>query len=69
MEAEDTLNRIFRTARTMKPSDVTRFPYYYGYEVTIGADGKPKVKDVEQSGRRAPLVDTAVNDQLDPGSK
>ena len=36
--------------------------------VTIGADGKPKVKDVEQSGRRAPLVDTAVNDQLDTRS-
>ena len=37
--------------------------------VTIGADGKPKVKDVEQTGRKAPLVDTAVNDQLDPGSR
>ena len=48
--------------------------------VTIGADGKPKVKEfvniepstkglVEQSGLRAPLVDTAVNDQLDPGSR
>jgi hypothetical protein len=52
----------------MKPSDVRRFPYYYG-PVTIGADGKPKVKDVEQSGRRAPLVDTAVNDQLDTRSR
>ncbi len=37
--------------------------------VTIGADGKPKVKDVEQSGRRASLVDTAVNDQLDTRSR
>lgn len=46
VKAEDMLNRIFRTVRTMKPSDVTRFPYYYGYQVTIGADGKPKVKDV-----------------------
>jgi HSP20 family protein len=66
------LNRIFRTVRTMKPSDVKRFPYYYGYQVTIGADGKTKVKEfvnikpstkglVEQSGLRAPLVDTAVN--------
>jgi HSP20 family protein len=46
----------------MKPSDVRRFPYYYGYQVTIGADGKIKVKEfvnikpstkglVEQSGR------------------
>ncbi|HET6641446.1 MAG TPA: hypothetical protein VFG77_07575 [Nitrososphaeraceae archaeon] len=31
-EAEDMLNRIFRTARTMKPSDVISFPYYYGYQ-------------------------------------
>lgn len=56
----------------MKPSDVKRFPYYYGYQVTIGADGKTKVKEfvnikpstkglVEQSGLRGPLVDTAVN--------
>ena len=56
----------------MKPSDVTRFPYYYGYQVTVDADGKTKVKEfvnikpstkelVEQSGLRAPLVDTAVN--------
>ena len=62
VEAEDMLNRIFRTARTMKPSDVTRFPYYYGYQVTVDADGKTKVKEfvnikpstkglVEQSGR------------------
>lgn len=58
----------------MKPSDVTRFPYYYGYQVTIGADDKPKVKEfvnikpstkglVEQSRLRAPLVDTAVNEK------
>jgi HSP20 family protein len=73
-EAEDMLNRIFRTARTMKPSDVTSFPYYYGYQVTIGEDGKPRVREfgnirpstkglVEQSGLRAPLVDAAVNEK------
>jgi HSP20 family protein len=48
VKAEDMLNRIFRTVRTMKPSDVTRFPYYYGYygyQVTVGADGKSKVKE------------------------
>lgn len=74
MQAEDMLNRIFRTVRTMKPSDVTRFPYHYGYQVTIGADDKPKVKEfvnikpstkglVEQSRLRAPLVDTAVKEK------
>ena len=71
VEAEDMLNRIFRTAREMEPSYVTQFPYYYGYQLTIGADGKPKVREfgnvrpstkglVEQTGIRAPLVDTAV---------
>jgi HSP20 family protein len=61
----------------MKPSGVTRFPYYYGYygyQVIVGAVGKPKVKEfgnikpstkgpVEQSGLRAPLMVTAVNEK------
>jgi hypothetical protein len=29
-EAEDMLNRIFRTVSETDPSDLTSFPYYYG---------------------------------------
>lgn len=70
--AEEMLNRMFRTVKEVKPQDVTSFPYYYGYQVTVGPDGKPHVREfgniraspkglVEQSGVRQPLVDTAIN--------
>lgn len=73
-EAEDMLGRIFRTVREISPSEVTNFPYYYGYQVTIGPDGRPHVREfgnvkpsakglVEQSGTRAPLVDTALDEK------
>jgi HSP20 family protein len=74
-EAEEMLNRMFRTVREMKPSDVTSaFPYYYGYQITVGPDGKPHVREfgnvrpsarglVEQSGVREPLVDTALDEK------
>ena len=74
-EAEEMLNRMFRTVREMKPSDITgTFPYYYGYQITVGADGKPHVREfsnvrpsarglVEQSGVREPLVDTALDEK------
>lgn len=74
-EAEDMLGRVFRTVRNINPSDlVGNFPYYYGYQVTIGPDGKPHVREfgnvrpsakglVEQSGTRAPLVDTALDEK------
>jgi HSP20 family protein len=75
-EAEDMLNRMFRTVREINPLDIaaTNFPYYYGYQVTIGPDGKPRVREfgnvrpsakglVEQSGTRAPLVDVALDEK------
>jgi HSP20 family protein len=73
-EAEDMLNRMFRTVREMGPSTITNLPYYYGYQLTIGPDGKPHVREfgnvrpssrglIEQSGIRAPLVDTALNEK------
>jgi HSP20 family protein len=74
-EAEEMLNRMFRTVREMKPSDITgTFPYYYGYQITVGPDGKPHVREfgnvrpsarglVEQSGIREPLVDTALDEK------
>jgi HSP20 family protein len=71
-EAEQMLNRMFRTVREMGPSDISNFPYYYGYQITTGPDGKPRVREfgnmrpssgglIEQSGVRAPLVDTNLD--------
>jgi HSP20 family protein len=74
-EAEDMLNRMFRTVREINPLDVTsNAPYYYGYQITVGPDGKPHVREfgnirpsakglIEQAGIRAPLVDTAIDEK------
>jgi HSP20 family protein len=74
-EAEDMLNRMFRTIHEINPLDLTsNTPYYYGYQVTIGPDGKPHVREfgnirpsakglIEQAGVRAPLVDTAIDEK------
>ena len=72
--AEQMLNRMFSTVQEIKPVDVSSFPYYYGYQVTIGPDGKPHVREfgnvkpvskelVEQTGVRQPLIDTAINEK------
>jgi HSP20 family protein len=77
-EAEDMLNRIFRTVRQINPLDLagggSNAPYYYGYQITVGPDGKPHVREfgnirpsakglIEQAGVRAPLVDTAIDEK------
>jgi len=74
-EAEQMLNRVFRTVREAGPSDMmVQGPYYYGYQITVGPDGKPHVREfgnvkpsarglVEQSGVREPLVDTALDEK------
>src|SRR5918993_5526497 len=74
-EAEEMLNRMFRTVRETSPSDmVVQGPYYYGYQITVGPNGKPHVREfgnvkpgarglVEQSTIRQPLVDTAVDEK------
>jgi len=79
-QAEDMMNRVFNTARGISPMtadsfrEASTFPYYYGYQITIGADGKPHVREfgnvrpgakglVEQSSVRQPLVDTAVDEK------
>lgn len=74
-EAEEMLNRMFRTVREANPEDViVHGPYYYGVQITVGPDGKPRVREfgnmrpaarglVEQSGVREPLVDTIVDDK------
>lgn len=74
-EAEEMLNRMFRTVRQINPTDIlASSPYYYGYQITVGPDGKPHIREfgnvkptarglVEQSGTREPLVDTTINDK------
>lgn len=74
-DAEEMLNRMFRTVREVNPADVVvHGPYYYGYQITVGPDGKPRVREfgnmkpsarglVEQSGVREPLVDAKVDDK------
>ena len=42
-EVEDILNRMFRTMHKKEQSDMTQFHYYYGYQVTVPADGKRTV--------------------------
>jgi HSP20 family protein len=74
MEAENMLNKIFRTVREIEPATIANFPYYYGYQITVGPDGKPKVREfgnvrpsarglIEQTGIREPMVDTAINEK------
>ena len=74
-EAEEMLNRMFRTARETSPANtVIQGPYYYGYQMTVGPDGKPHVREfgnmrpsarglVEQSSVREPLVDTKIDEK------
>jgi len=73
-DAEEMLNRMFRTVRETSPSTIVDSPYYYGYQITVGSDGKPHVREfgnvkptarglVEQSGIREPLVDTRLEDK------
>ena len=79
-QAEEMMNRVFNTARGISPltADVFRqastFPYYYGYQITVGPDGKPHVREfgnvkpgarglVEQSGVREPLVDSMIDEK------
>ncbi len=74
-DAEEMLNRMFRTVREVSPTDLAvQGPYYYGYQITIGPDGKPRVREfgnmrpsarglVEQSGVREPLVDTKMEEK------
>jgi HSP20 family protein len=75
-EAEDMLSRMFRTVRDIAPSAGTSadFPYYYGYQINIGPDGRPRIREfgnvkpaakglVEQSGVRQPLVDSVLDEK------
>ena len=79
-QAEEMMSRVFNTARGIGPTTVdafreaSTFPYYYGYQITVGPDGRPHVREfgnvkpgsrglVEQSSVRQPLVDTAIDEK------
>ena len=73
-EAEDMLNRMFRTARETGTTTSQTSPYFYGYQITIGPEGKPHIREfgnirpsskglIEQSAVRQPLVDTRFNEK------
>ena len=61
---------IFETPNGEKVQ--TYGPYYYGYHMTVGPDGKPQVKEwgnarptsaIPEAGVREPYVDEAVNEK------
>ena len=75
-EAEEMLNRMFRTVKEGSTSGAatSQLPYYYGYQINVGPDGKPHIREfgnvkpaarglIEQSGVREPLVDTSVDEK------
>jgi len=73
-EAEDMLNRMFRTVRETGTTTSRESPYFYGYQITIGPEGKPHIREfgnvrpsskgmIEQSTVRQPLVDTRFNEK------
>ena len=73
--ADEMLSRIFRTVKEGDEQSLVRnSPYYYGYQINIGPDGKPHVREfgnvrptkgelVKQSEIRQPLVDTNFNEK------
>jgi len=74
-EAEGMLNRLFRGIQQSGSSTGGNLPYYYGYQVTVGPDGKPHVREfgnvrpssrglVEQTPSvREPLVDAILDEK------
>ena len=73
--AEELLSKMFRTIREGDAQPLgSNLPYYYGYQIRVGPDGKPQVREfgnvrpsmrglVEQSEIRKPLVDTNFNEK------
>lgn len=73
-DAEDMLNRLFRTVRESGKGISQTTPYYYGYQVTVGPDGKPRIREfgnvrpasrglIQQANVRQPLVDTNFDEK------
>lgn len=73
-DAEDMLNRVFKTVAESGAEGLDTQPYFYGYQITVGTDGKPHIREfgnvrpsqkglIEQSEVRQPLVDTSINEK------
>ncbi len=73
-DAEDMLNRVFKTVVESGADGSNTQPYFYGYQITIGTDGKPHIREfgnvrpsqkglIEQNEVREPLVDTSINEK------
>ncbi len=77
-EAEGMLSRLFSGIQESGSSAGGKLPYYYGYQVTVGPDGKPHVREfgnVRPSSRglvqhaeqapsvREPLVDAILDEK------
>jgi len=79
---DDEFNRIFKKMSNsffniddifeeFKTKGSSQGPYYYGYTMTVGPDGKPIVKEygntkpelVSASNTREPIVDTIVDEK------
>ena len=79
---DDEFNRIFKRMsgsffniddlfEDFKTEGVQSGPYYYGYSMTIGPDGKPVVKEygnvkpglLPSSDKREPVVDTILDEK------
>ena len=79
---DDEFNRIFKRMsgsffniddlfEEFKTEGVQSGPYYYGYSMTVGPDGKPVVKEygnvkpglLPSSDKREPVVDTILDEK------
>ncbi|MCS7140223.1 MAG: Hsp20/alpha crystallin family protein [Candidatus Nezhaarchaeota archaeon] len=75
-EIDDMIDRMFQTfSRASKEAGRVTIegPYYYGFSITIGPDGKPVIQEfgnvrpsrwgVERSDVRRPYVETIIDDK------
>lgn len=73
-DAEDMLTRLIGTVREAGSPFSKTGPYFYGYQITVGPDGKPHVREfgntrpaskglIQQSNVREPLVDTTFDEK------
>lgn len=71
-DAESLFDKTFGTLQGSEYDKKATLPYYYyGYQLNVGADGIPRVKEfgnvkpltqrLGQSGSKEPLVDTSVD--------
>ena len=73
-EAAEMLNRVFKTVAESGADGSKTQPYFHGYQITVGTDGKPHIREfgnvrpsqkglIEQHEVRKPLVDTSINEK------